>query len=64
MQPHRVIVDPLDRPRVHVGLGDVTRVEDVTVTWPDGSRESFGAFDAGATHALRRGAGQPASSGS
>jgi hypothetical protein len=44
-------------PRVHVGLGDATRVEDVTVTWPDGAREAFGAFEAGTVAVLARGAG-------
>lgn len=28
-------------PRIVVGLGDVTRVESLTVHWPDGKRESF-----------------------
>ncbi len=28
-------------PRVHFGLGDVTRVEQVAVTWSDGVREDF-----------------------
>jgi hypothetical protein len=44
-------------PRVHVGLGDATRVEDVVVTWVGGTREAFGGFDAGATAVLRRGEG-------
>jgi len=29
-------------PRVHVGLGAETLVKNVTVRWPDGSRQSFG----------------------
>jgi enediyne biosynthesis protein E4 len=44
-------------PRVHVGLGSATRAEDVTVIWPDGAREAFGAFEAGAVAVLRHGAG-------
>jgi hypothetical protein len=28
-------------PRIVVGLGDVTRVESLTVHWPDGKREAF-----------------------
>ena len=31
-------------PRVHVGLGAVTTVQNVTVTWPGGRRQSFGDF--------------------
>ena len=45
-------------PRVHVGLGDVSRAADVVVRWPDGSREAFGGFDAGAVVTLRRGEGR------
>jgi enediyne biosynthesis protein E4 len=46
-------------PRVHVGIGQSTAVRDLTVRWPDGTRERFG--DVGADHivALRRGAGRP-----
>jgi hypothetical protein len=44
-------------PRVHFGLGSATRVDDVTVRWIDGTRESFGSFDAGQVVTLRRGAG-------
>ncbi len=32
--------------RVHVGLGDHARVDDVVVRWPDGARESLGPQDA------------------
>ena len=46
-------------PRVHVGLGAAGRVEAVTVTFADGSVESFGAFDANQDVTLRRGAGKP-----
>ena len=44
-------------PRVHFGLGAATRVEGVTVRWIDGTRESYGSFDAGQVVTLRRGAG-------
>ncbi len=44
-------------PKVHFGLGEETRVFEVTVRWPDGSSERFGEFDAGAVVALRQGAG-------
>ena len=42
-------------PRVHVGLGAATRVDDVSVRWVDGELESFGAFDADRIVELRRG---------
>ncbi len=45
-------------PRVHVGLGNATRVDNVVVRWPDGAREGFGGFDAGGVVTLRRGEGQ------
>ncbi len=44
-------------PRVHFGLGEATRVDDVLVIWPGGLRESFGALPAGTGHELREGAG-------
>jgi hypothetical protein len=33
-------------PRVHVGLGAATTVQNVTVRWPNGRRQSFGDFAA------------------
>jgi hypothetical protein len=45
-------------PRVHIGLGDATRVTNVLVVWPDGTRESFGDLPADAIHTLVRGSGQ------
>ena len=49
-------------PRVHVGLGRETVAGNVTVRWPDGSRESFGDLPADRIAVLQRGAGtrQPA----
>ena len=44
-------------PRVHFGLGGETRIRDVVVRWPDGSRENFGDFDAGEWVDLRKGSG-------
>ncbi len=44
-------------PRVHLGIGDASEVEAVTVTWIDGSSEAFGDFAAGQIVELRRGAG-------
>ena len=46
-------------PRVHVGLGDLTKVESVTVRWLDGTRERFGPFDADQIAEIRRGKGTP-----
>jgi len=45
-------------PRVHVGLGQETAVRNVTVRWPDGTRESFGDMPADRIAVLRRGAGR------
>ena len=44
-------------PRVHVGLGDVTRVESIIVRWADGTRERFGPFEADRIVEIRRGGG-------
>lgn len=46
-------------PRVHVGLGEITKVESVTVRWVDGTRERFGPFEADRIVDLRRGSGTP-----
>ncbi|MDP6409320.1 MAG: CRTAC1 family protein [Planctomycetota bacterium] len=45
-------------PRVHVGLGDAQRAEEVEVRWPDGLVERFGSLEAGRYHKLRRGGGR------
>ncbi len=45
-------------PRIHFGLGSATRIDRVTVRWPDATQESFGPFGAGAVHDLRQGAGR------
>lgn len=39
-------------PRVHVGLGATDGIDRVTVTWPDGARETFGPLAAGRIHRL------------
>lgn len=44
-------------PRVHFGLADTDAVSEVTVIWPDGQKESFGRFQAGAVYLLQEGAG-------
>jgi enediyne biosynthesis protein E4 len=46
-------------PRVHVGLGDLTRIDTVDVRWPDGASERFGPFDVDQIVTLRRGTGAP-----
>jgi hypothetical protein len=42
-------------PRVHVGIGTEVRVEDVTVSWPNGTLEDFGSFGVDQAVILRRG---------
>ena len=44
--------------RVHVGLGDVTEVVDVSVIWEDGTREAFGTFEVNQVVPLVRGKGR------
>ena len=44
-------------PRVHFGLGDQSRVDAITVQWPDGAKEQFGPFSGGDYHVIRRGSG-------
>jgi len=46
-------------PRVHFGLGDRDRIDEVIITWPDGAAESFGPLRADQIIELRRGAGKP-----
>ena len=45
-------------PRVHVGLGQDTTAHNVTVRWPDGTRESFGDIPADRIAIVRRGTGK------
>ncbi len=42
-------------PRAHFGLGQSTEVSEVTVDWPDGTTETFGAFAADRIVTLRQG---------
>ncbi len=44
-------------PRVHLGLGPATEVASIEVRWVDGSRESFGPFDADQIVVLKQGTG-------
>ena len=41
------------------GIGASDRVEDVTVSWPSGTHESFGTLSAGGTYLLVEGSGEP-----
>jgi hypothetical protein len=45
-------------PRAHFGLGALEAVEDVTVLWPDGTRESFGPSAADRVVTLQQGEGR------
>ena len=47
-------------PRVHFGLGTSAEAAGVSVTWPGGEREAFGALAADRQHVLRRGSGKNA----
>jgi hypothetical protein len=42
-------------PRVHVGLGDASRIESVEVRWPFGATQRFGPLDAGGLYELVEG---------
>ena len=46
-------------PRVHFGVGDESRLQNVVVRWPGGGEEAFGDFAAGEIHELRQGEGPP-----
>ncbi|MEE2907930.1 MAG: CRTAC1 family protein [Planctomycetota bacterium] len=41
-------------PRIHVGLGSAQTVDDVSVTWPDGTQQSFGPQPVNTILELRR----------
>ncbi len=41
-------------PRVHFGLGERSRVTEVSVRWPGGAVQTFGDFEAGRTWELRQ----------
>ncbi len=44
-------------PRIYLGLGQAAHVDDVQVTWVDGTVEAFGRFDADQLVEIRRGGG-------
>jgi hypothetical protein len=46
-------------PRIHYGLGDLTRVPDVLVQWPDNRRETFRGLKVNAYQEVRYGQGAP-----
>jgi hypothetical protein len=48
-------------PRVHFGLGTVSRADAIEVLWPDGTREMFPGAAVDHCHLLRKGAGSHAS---
>ena len=45
--------------RVHVGLGDLMKVDSIAVRWADGTSERFGPFAADRIVDIRRGGGTP-----
>lgn len=44
-------------PRVHLGLGASSTVDELSIRWTDGVTERFGSFPSGSTHVINRGAG-------
>jgi hypothetical protein len=46
-------------PRAHFGLGAVTRVDSIQVTWPDGTRERFPGSGVDCRRTVRQGEGKP-----
>jgi hypothetical protein len=55
VQPNQSYCSSND-PRLHFGLGAVTRADRIVIRWPDGSVEVFGPFPADCIHVLRQGA--------
>jgi hypothetical protein len=47
-------------PRVHFGLGEVSRVTAIHVLWPDGTKETFPGCGADQKITLRKGSGKKA----
>ncbi len=44
-------------PRIHFGLGSLTRIEAIRVVWPDGLQEQWPGLTIDQTHLLRKGEG-------
>lgn len=42
--------------RVHFGLGDASRIDDLTIFWPNGEKQSLGAVEGGAYYFVKQGA--------
>jgi len=42
-------------PRVHIGLGAVEAVDEISITWPDGRQETHGGFVADRIHRVQQG---------
>jgi len=45
-------------PRIHLGLGAATSIDEVVVQWPGGAKERFGPLAADGTHELHKGRGE------
>jgi hypothetical protein len=59
---HRVIMraysyQSSNDPRVHFGLGAATSVSEISIVWPDGTRERFPGVDADQIVTLEKGGG-------
>ena len=57
VRPHQSYLTTGD-PRVHFGLGDATQVDRITVQWPRGSKESWGATEVDQVITLTKGTGE------
>ena len=44
-------------PRIHLGLGAGSSLNQVRIRWPDGTTESFGSLPGGSVHLLQQGSG-------
>ena len=43
--------------RIHLGLGNATRIDSLEVTWPGGTRERHGPLEAGSFITIKQGSG-------
>ncbi len=50
-------------PRIHIGLGSISQITNVSVRWIDGTVESFGQFSTNQITTLQRGHGDSATNG-
>jgi enediyne biosynthesis protein E4 len=63
MKNHRMVMPSCsfnccNDPRLVIGLGEAKRVDDVSILWADGKKESFGPFEPGKYHDVRQGEGR------